>query len=829
VAPLDFQQAVDKLYDQNQLVVKPFFARYSELEALYNGYVASTDVVEKKRSALLANFLPELKRRRKRQQALQTVSAAAKTQANVAESILGAIAVLHAAADSKMPALEDLTAIEQAGLSARFYFRDTATDPIDHPSNAEPPLAYRTTGENRLPSNGGNPISGIWSGFLEAPESGFYNLDIETDADAKVELTLGETNVALTQKGKRWNNGAAIELRAGTLHPFVLKVEKVKETLIVQWQTTGRGWEVIPARYLYSAILHDRLSQTYIRFFKIISLAVALKFTSNETAHLAAHADYRMGGQGWLNSLPHAGNPDSATSTALFKGLNALLDFACCKARLAPDDECLLALLQKPQAAAKTPDGLLFSLTRWESSSVDALLKRFEKTTADLANIETFRRLLDAYTWVTALGVSATALIDATTNEPTAETVRDLQAALRARYAESDWLNVIKPINDEPRGLQRDALVAYILHHMRANATSAHIDTPEKLFEYFLMDVQMEPCMQTSRIRHALSSVQLFIERCLMNLEQRVGSSVLNAKHWEWMKRYRVWEANRKIFLWPENWLEPELRDDRSPFFKQTMSELLQGDITEERAAVALLNYLTKLEEVAKLEPCGTHYVESEPGTADDVAHVVARTAGASRKYFYRRREHGSWTPWEQIKLDIEDNPVIPVVWKNRLFLFWLRILKKLAPTTQKPGTAGQTLTSLKTDDIKNDPPNLTVQAMLCWSEHFNGKWQTTRTSDVNNPITLGVFSPDGFHRSELKLGAAIGDGALEVWMSIGNWRFLLYNTHSLPTSGTVSRSFDRWRTISTSGNSLTVSYHKLGTHSVVESLDRQVLKKQTC
>jgi hypothetical protein len=29
---------------------------------------------------------------------------------------------------------------------------------------------------------------------------------------------------------------------------------------------------------------------------------------------------------------------------------------------------------------------------------------------------------------------------------------------------------------------------------------------------------------------------------------------------WEWLKRYRVWDANRKIFLYPENWIEPELR-----------------------------------------------------------------------------------------------------------------------------------------------------------------------------------------------------------------------------------------------------------------------------
>jgi SpoVK/Ycf46/Vps4 family AAA+-type ATPase len=29
---------------------------------------------------------------------------------------------------------------------------------------------------------------------------------------------------------------------------------------------------------------------------------------------------------------------------------------------------------------------------------------------------------------------------------------------------------------------------------------------------------------------------------------------------WKWLKNYRVWDANRRIFLYPENWTEPELR-----------------------------------------------------------------------------------------------------------------------------------------------------------------------------------------------------------------------------------------------------------------------------
>jgi hypothetical protein len=29
---------------------------------------------------------------------------------------------------------------------------------------------------------------------------------------------------------------------------------------------------------------------------------------------------------------------------------------------------------------------------------------------------------------------------------------------------------------------------------------------------------------------------------------------------WQWSKNYRVWDANRKTFVYPENWVEPELR-----------------------------------------------------------------------------------------------------------------------------------------------------------------------------------------------------------------------------------------------------------------------------
>ena len=96
------------------------------------------------------------------------------------------------------------------------------------------------------------------------------------------------------------------------------------------------------------------------------------------------------------------------------------------------------------------------------------------------------------------------------------------------------------------------------------------------LYTRFLIDVEMAPCMMTSRIKQAISTVQLFVQRCLMNLEPDVSFSFDAVNEWKWRKNYRVWEANRKVFLYPENWIEPELRDDKSSFFKDLENELLQ-------------------------------------------------------------------------------------------------------------------------------------------------------------------------------------------------------------------------------------------------------------
>jgi len=742
--------------------------------------------------AVLAALQPELARRRKRQQALLRLTATVGVDPAVAQVLLDPASKpypIHAAEGSGRPALDDVLALETPGLEAQFFFQGTATGTPNQHEPAVASLDYAAGSSSPFP-NPGNVISGIWSGRIETAETGFYNLVIEADKEASVTLTLNGETRSLTQNGAVRRNDDPIELTAGTLHELELKVENVKDRLSLQWETPKRAREVIPSRYLYPAGIFEPFSIVYVRFLKTASLATGLGLTANELAFLGTHSDYQIAGDGWLNALAVSDDPLPGTTEALLKPFEALLEFARIKSAISRSDESLLAILKDPAGGTKKRDSQLFTITRWDQPGLNDLLTHWGGNSAELDSFELFRRLYDAFTLIEKLGVSAKAMIQATTNEPSAETVRDLQAALRARYDAPSWRDVVRPINDEMRCLQRDALVAYILDQMRSRPESEHIDTPDKLFEYFLMDVEMEACMQTSRIRHALSSVQLFIQRCLMNLEPRVSTQAINAKQWEWMKRYRVWEANRKVFLWPENWLEPELRDDKSAFFKEAESELLQGDITEDTAATALLNYLSKLEEVAKLEPCGIYYAPRDnQERTPEVSHVVARTAGAHRKYYYRRCEAGSWTPWEQIKLDIEDNPVLPLVWKDRFFLFWLRILKQSKMTKPDPQQPGGRFENLDPSTvIRSDAPAAMVHAVLCWSEYYNGKWQPTKTSDLDRGASLGDSDAVGdlaFKRSIvdlLGLNTGVEAGALVIKIMAGGWpSFTVYNTHSLP------------------------------------------------
>jgi len=204
---------------------------------------------------------------------------------------------------------------------------------------------------------------------------------------------------------------------------------------------------------------------------------------------------------------------------------------------------------------------------------------------------------------------------------------------------------------------------------------------PDIYHEYFLMDMQVGAEMETSRIVQATAALQFYIQRCLMNLEAGVNPSTIPLPEWEWVKNYRVWEANRKVFLYPENYIEPELRDTKTPFFEDLEQELMQSDISQESVEAAYVHYLEKFAEVANLKIVGSYlHVDVVDKDHPEVLYLVGKTRFDPGTFYLRERikdKSGErWLPWAKIDMSINSDFVTPVYAFGKLFLFWTEFTK---------------------------------------------------------------------------------------------------------------------------------------------------------
>ncbi|MDC0743173.1 Tc toxin subunit A-related protein [Polyangium mundeleinium] len=387
-------------------------------------------------------------------------------------------------------------------------------------------------------------------------------------------------------------------------------------------------------------------------------------------------------------------------------------------------------------------------------------------------------RLWNAIQVVKGLGVSATRAISwATTTAPiesadpavlTAPALADdVRLAVKAKYTEDAWPEIGRVLRNDLRELQRKALVAAAL-------ALGKYDSTNELFAELLVDVEMSPKPTTSRIQQAISSVQRFVQRCFMGLEPAVTSfDDEAAAQWSWTKNSRVWEANRKIFFHPENWIEPELRDDKTPFFKELESELLQGDITDARAEGAFRKYLQKLHDVAHLNVvaiCNDRDAGVPGGPTTAPLHIIARTHTTPRVYFYRQRLHGRfWTSWEKLDLDIQSDCFLAVVHNRRVYFFWALLEEAEDTGTEaSPAPKGGKPTGYKKpkeydlDDGGKPQPDIDVdidephkspgpkaptikkkpmRLRVAWSERQNGRWSPRK---VGPEEPLAIAMPDG-------------------------------------------------------------------------------------
>jgi hypothetical protein len=739
------------------------------------------------RARLTQTFLPYLQQRLIRQFIIQTLAA----QLSAAPALLEALLSDPRLLGNSLPLQESFDALGERGVSATFFDGAGAKLATRFFADADTGLKDKA----QQPLKPANANSARMQVYFEVPLPGAYRFTIEaTGQNAEADLHFKHLpKVFLSTSTGQISD--YVELKPGVPYPFTFDVKKLSGgdvRVLVQAESLPKGSLTRLTLYPQTAI--EGAEQTLLLLSKVLQLIQSLNLSEREVLYLFTNpADFDNLD---FSKLPTTGSAIGDTAALkqaqeLFKQSLRLFAYARLKASLAAGTDDLIGIFESD--ALDKVYGLLARLTRREEATIKAVAKLLFATPR-FKNELPVQRLWQGLQVVERFGVAVASLLDWTrivggdvTSAQSFAIARDLKAAIKARFEPEAWQRVAQPIFDRLRQRQRDALVAQVMHQQG-------FARMEQLYEYFLIDPGMEPVVQTSRIRLAISSVQLFIQRCLINLESAVPPSVINAKQWEWMKRYRVWEANRKIFLFPENYLEPEFRDDKTHLFSELEGNLLQGDVSSDLVEDAFLNYLKKLEELARLDVVAMH-LEDNIEPAHRVLHVIGRTYSQPHKYFYRRYAHRVWTPWEPVTAEIEGDHLAPVVWRGRLYLFWVTFLEKAEqPVTASSlkaqavltpkGTLGAEVFAENIDKgpkisagsqppkVELNPPkapepekNLTqltltqvmggaaatggkqtIEAHLHWSEYLQGQWSTCASGGLSGPSPVassGVYNFD--------------------------------------------------------------------------------------
>jgi hypothetical protein len=370
-----------------------------------------------------------------------------------------------------------------------------------------------------------------------------------------------------------------------------------------------------------------------------------------------------------------------------------------------------------------------------------------------------------------------TAAWSAYSNAATA-TIGSLQAA----YGGAQWETIYRPIEDAVNEAKRDALVPFAIFHLGQQFPV--IDSPNSLYSYLLIDVEMGGCADISYIAQAMLSVQLYMQRARMMLEPGITKLAIPEVWWSWLGSFPYWQANRKVFLYPENYLEPGLRQDKTAEFKTFEDSMTSNEITPATVNDAYVAYFDSFTSLAALKRVGAYEgIAPDPnalGVQSPTLYLISRTATEPYTYYMQRKVNDlTWTAFEKIDLSIASPLVAPLYAFDRLFMFWVE--QDVAAVSQIQGGTAQDSTDTK--------------AALKYSFiNYSGKWVSPQTID-RFPID---FAPMQGGYSTPQIDPATFDVNQLQWQTVtpflikgtnGNQDTILVNYgqfYDLPTNTTV-------------------------------------------
>lgn len=308
----------------------------------------------------------------------------------------------------------------------------------------------------------------------------------------------------------------------------------------------------------------------------------------------------------------------------------------------------------------------------------------------------------------------------------------------------------------------RDAMLSYYLAHCISADLKDSLRTPNDLYDYWLLDVQVSQAVPTSPVASAITSLQHYINRIHSGLEpgyETQGMSLHETLVWQQsLHNYPLWSASQQLRYHPQNFLDPTLREDKSESFEQLENELNQHRLQPAAVQNAVQGYLSRFEEVASIRTLNG-YIDGNVNQWDTSTYYFVGKSTTDVLYYWRSLDLSkrssvkpaapaplAWADWIPINLTFSaDTPVHsirPVVFNHRLFIVWAEIIQPGPYPSFKAqgngnGDNGDEEESQRQKEWLNDR---FVKFRLCFSyKKLDGTWSLPHTGLEEHCVTRGV------------------------------------------------------------------------------------------
>ncbi|MBB3121748.1 neuraminidase-like domain-containing protein [Pseudoduganella violacea] len=398
----------------------------------------------------------------------------------------------------------------------------------------------------------------------------------------------------------------------------------------------------------------------------------------------------------------------------------------------------------------------------WPLEATTAMNADLVSVGAYAAYPQTFQQLNRLEIWMRAsaqLGVGSTGMAqlyqmgesDAASEAPV------LVAAAAASLVAGAPGSVAALAMQDIQELRRDALVAYYIQNSVPEQLKPRIKTADDLYEYLLIDTKISSVVTSSQVAEAISSVQLYINRCLggydpdvdnapdstMVQESRPGGFLYD---WaDYNQIYSTWAGKEQLQYYAAMYLSPELRYGKTVLFDAMEESINQGRITDFRVNQAFQEYMLGFENLANLKTISGYQagVDISVNTGDTF-YFIGRNPSPPYNYYWRslnaavRNDEqeltaGSWSEWLKITGGVSDavGGMVSPVWNGgRLYICWLSLIQD--------GTAGSGETTQATYAYRAE----------LWVLLENGAWAASSSipyTEAGTPqATYAVTDQDG-------------------------------------------------------------------------------------